>query len=49
MKAAAEPYLTDSPRSIGEGRDLLGYSEPAALTRAFRRWKCTQSTAPEAG
>ena len=37
-KAAAERYLTDSPLSIGEVAYLLGYSEPAAFNRAFRRW-----------
>ena len=34
----AERYLTASPLSIGEVAYLLGYSEPAAFTRAFRRW-----------
>ena len=37
-KDAAERYLTDSSLSIGEVSYLLGYSEPAAFTRAFRRW-----------
>jgi AraC-like DNA-binding protein len=37
-KAAAERYLTDAPLSIGEVAYLLGYSEPATFTRAFRRW-----------
>jgi AraC-like DNA-binding protein len=37
-KDSAERYLTDSPLSIGEVAYLLGYSEPAAFTRAFRRW-----------
>lgn len=35
---AAERYLTDSAFSIGEVAYLLGYSEPAAFNRAFRRW-----------
>ena len=35
---AAERYLTSSPLSIGEVAYLLGYSEPAAFNRAFRRW-----------
>jgi AraC-like DNA-binding protein len=35
---AAERYLTHSPLSIGEVAYLLGYSEPAAFSRAFRRW-----------
>ena len=38
-KDAAERYLTDSPLSIGEVAYLLGYSEPAAFNRAFRRWR----------
>ncbi len=37
-KAAAERFLIDSPLSIGEVAYLLGYSEPSAFTRAFRRW-----------
>ena len=37
-KDAAERYLTDSLLSIGEVAYLLGYSEPAAFNRAFRRW-----------
>jgi AraC-like DNA-binding protein len=36
--ALDERYLTDSPLSIGEVADLLGYLEPAAFNRAFRRW-----------
>jgi len=35
---AAERYLSVSPLSIGEIAYLLGYSEPAAFNRAFRRW-----------
>src|SRR6476659_4025975 len=35
---AAERYLSDSTLSIGEVAYLLGYSEPAAFNRAFRRW-----------
>jgi AraC-like DNA-binding protein len=35
---AAERYLTDSPLSIGEVAYLLGYSEPSAFNRAFKRW-----------
>lgn len=35
---AADRYLSDSPLSIGEVAYLLGYSEPAAFNRAFRRW-----------
>jgi AraC-like DNA-binding protein len=37
-KDAAERYLTDPRLSIGEVAYLLGYSEPAAFHRAFRRW-----------
>jgi len=37
-KDAAERYLTHSPLSIGEVAYVLGYSEPAAFNRAFRRW-----------
>jgi AraC-like DNA-binding protein len=36
---AAERHLTDASLSIGEVAYLLGYSEPAAFTRAFRRWR----------
>jgi len=34
----AMQYICDSQRSIGEITYLLGYSEPASFTRAFRRW-----------
>jgi AraC-like DNA-binding protein len=37
-KEAAEHYLSDSPLSISEIGYLLGYSEPAAFNRAFKRW-----------
>jgi AraC-like DNA-binding protein len=37
-KDAAERHLTESLLSIGEVASLLGYSEPAAFNRAFRRW-----------
>jgi AraC-like DNA-binding protein len=37
-KDAAERYLAESPLSISEVAHLLGYSEPAAFNRAFRRW-----------
>ena len=37
-KDAAERYLTRLALSIGEVAYLLGYSEPAAFNRAFRRW-----------
>jgi AraC-like DNA-binding protein len=35
---AAGRYLTDSPLSISEIAYLLGYSEPAAFSRACKRW-----------
>jgi AraC-like DNA-binding protein len=37
-KDAAERYLTDSSLTVGAVAYLLGYSEPAAFNRAFRRW-----------
>jgi AraC-like DNA-binding protein len=37
-KEAAERYLCDAPLSIAEIAYLLGYSEPAAFNRAFKRW-----------
>jgi AraC-like DNA-binding protein len=38
-KEAAEHNLTNSQLAIGEVAYLLGYSEPAAFNRAFRRWR----------
>jgi AraC-like DNA-binding protein len=38
-KEEAERYLSDSLFSVGEVAYLLGYSEPAAFNRAFRRWR----------
>jgi len=35
---AAERYIGSTPLSIGEIAYLLGYSEPAAFHRAFKRW-----------
>ena len=35
----AEKYLTNVSLSIAEVSYLLGYSEPSALHRAFKRWK----------
>jgi AraC-like DNA-binding protein len=37
-KDAAERYLAELPLSISAVAYLLGYSEPAAFNRAFRRW-----------
>jgi AraC-like DNA-binding protein len=37
-KQAAEVYLADETLSITEVAYLLGYSEPGALHRAFKRW-----------
>jgi len=35
----AEKYLANLSLSIAEVSYLLGYSEPSALHRAFKRWK----------
>ena len=37
-REAAERFLSDSALSAGEIASLLGYSEPAAFHRAFKRW-----------
>jgi AraC-like DNA-binding protein len=37
-REAAQGYLADSTLSVGEVGYLLGYSEPAAFHRAFKRW-----------
>jgi AraC-like DNA-binding protein len=37
-KRAAETYLADTTFSIAEVTYLLGYSEPTAFHRAFKRW-----------
>ena len=36
--AAAERLLTDASLAVGEVGYLLGFSEPSAFHRAFRRW-----------
>ena len=40
-REAAESYLADTTLSIAEVTYLLGYSEPAAFHRAFKRWRGT--------
>ena len=40
-REAAERYLSDLSLSIAEVSYLLGYSEPSALHRAFKRWHRT--------
>jgi AraC-like DNA-binding protein len=40
-REAAEKYLADSSLTIAEVSYLLGYSEPSALHRAFKRWNRT--------
>lgn len=37
-RGLAERYLRDPKLSVGEVAYLLGYSEPSAFHRAFRRW-----------
>ncbi len=44
-KQAAETYLADTTLSIAEVTCLLGYSEPTAFHRAFKRW---HGTTPQA-
>jgi AraC-like DNA-binding protein len=44
-REAAVLYLADTALSIGEIGYLLGYSEPAAFHRAFKRW---HGTTPQA-
>jgi AraC-like DNA-binding protein len=38
-REAAEKYLSGSSLSIAEVAYLVGYSEPSALHRAFKKWK----------
>ena len=40
-KQAAETYLADATLTIADVTYLLGYSEPTAFHRAFRRWHGT--------
>jgi AraC-like DNA-binding protein len=44
-KQTAETFLADRTLSVGEVAFLLGFSEPAAFHRAFKRW---HNTTPEA-
>ena len=44
-KQAARTYLADTTLTIAEVTYLLGYSEPSAFHRAFRRW---HGTTPQA-
>ena len=44
-REAAQTYLADTTLSIAEVTYLLGYSEPTAFHRAFRRW---HGTTPDA-
>ena len=37
-REAAQTYLADTTLSIAEVTYLLGYSEPTAFHRAFKRW-----------
>ncbi|MDX5298804.1 MAG: helix-turn-helix transcriptional regulator, partial [Gammaproteobacteria bacterium] len=37
-KEQALTYLRESPRSLAEIGDLLGFSELSAFSRAFKRW-----------
>jgi AraC-like DNA-binding protein len=48
-KQVAGRYLTTSALAIGEVAYLLGYSEPAAFHRAFKRWYATTPEAYRAG
>ena len=44
-KQAAQSYLADTTLTIAEVTYLLGYSEPTAFHRAFRRWHRTTPNA----
>ncbi len=49
LRGLAERYLRDDRLSIGEVAYLLGYSEPSAFHRAFRRWSGVTPGAYRAG
>ena len=44
-KQTAETFLADRTLSVGEVAFLLGFSEPGAFHRAFKRW---HNTTPDA-
>jgi AraC-like DNA-binding protein len=48
-REAAQTYLADATLSIAEVTYLLGYSEPTAFHRAFKRWHGTTPQAFRAG
>ena len=49
LRRVAEDALRDPARTIGEVAWLLGYSEPSAFHRAFRRWTGTTPRAVREG
>ena len=49
LRDAAITALVDGDESIGELSIRLGFSEPSAFTRAFRRWTGNPPSAYRAG